>query len=161
MDNGNCLCDTPGNGKAVQEVVDDVQMVSKVTYLLVNIKGLGEQIHDMFILPLILEINLHVFREGLEITVIPYKAHLIYKQDRIFRKMGNTNINGIEVISSRYMHVAIDVPPLLTVFKCHFTHERSLATTFLAKDHKELIWIAILKEMISKKDNPKQAKAKE
>ncbi len=53
------------------------------------------------------------------------------------------------------MHVAIDVPPLLTVFKCHFTHERSLATTFLAKDHKELIWIAILKEMISKKRQSK------
>ena len=45
MDNGNCLCDTPGNGKAVQEVVDDVQMVSKVTYLLVNIKGLGEDVY--------------------------------------------------------------------------------------------------------------------
>lgn len=115
----------------------------------------------MFILPLIFEINLYVFREGLEITVIPYKTYLVYKQDRIFREMRNTNINGIEVISSRYMHVAIDVPPLLTVFKCHLTHECSLATAFLAKDHKELIWIAILKEMISKKDNPKHAKAKE
>lgn len=40
MDNGNCLCDTPGNRKAVQEVVDDIQMVSQVAYLLVNIKGL-------------------------------------------------------------------------------------------------------------------------
>jgi len=87
----------------------------------------------------------------LKLRLSLYKTYLIYKQDRIFRKMGNTNINGIEVISSRYMHVAIDVPPLLTVFKCHLTHERSLATTFLAKDHKELIWIAILKEMIAKK----------
>ena len=62
------------NGEAVGIVLDDIQMVGQVPDFLVHVKRLAEQVDHMAVLPLVLEVDFHVLREGLEVTVIPHKA---------------------------------------------------------------------------------------
>ena len=72
-------------------------MVGQVPDFLVHVKGLAEQVDHMAVLPLVLEVDFHVLREGLEVTVIPNKAYLINEDEGIWPKasVGNTTAPGI------------------------------------------------------------------
>lgn len=61
--NGDLFRDPAGNGKAVEKVLDNIQMIGQIPDLLVHVKGLGEEIDHVPVLALVLKIDLYVLRE--------------------------------------------------------------------------------------------------
>lgn len=111
------LCDTARNREAVGIVLDDIQMVGQVPDFLVHVKGLAEQVDHMAVLPLVLEVDFHVLREGLEVTVIPHKAYLINEDEGIWRELVLAKSIRRKHDSTGDFTVTVDIPAFLAVLK--------------------------------------------
>jgi hypothetical protein len=64
----------------------------------------------MAVLPLILKVDLYVFRKGLEIPVIPDKANLIYKDKSVGREGHLSKVFRLKLITAGEFPVKIYLP---------------------------------------------------
>lgn len=107
MHNGDLFRDPAGNGKAVEKVLDNVKVIGQIPDLLVHVKGLGEEIDHVPVLALVLKIDLYVFREGLEIPVVPDHTDLINQDQGIRRELTFSEIFNIIQIAARDLAVTV------------------------------------------------------
>ena len=158
MNHNQALCDPPGDGKAVEDIANDVEMIRQIPDLLVHVKGLRKEVDNMTVLPLVLEIVPDVDREVLKVPVIPHKAHFIHQDQGVGREANLTKIIRVKLINAGDLPVTEDRPALFLVLDRQLGHESGLARAFLSKDHIELIGIAVLYKVIRKKKEQKKGR---
>lgn len=107
----------------------------------------------MLILTLVLKVYLDMFRERLEIPVIPYKAHLINQDKGIRRELVAAESFCRKDDRTRDFPITVYVPAFFLILQTKLSHQSSLAGTLLTKTHIKLIRVTVFPGMISNESN--------
>ncbi len=128
-------------------ILHKVHIISKITELHVNIKGLREQINRNLIVTLELEPVPNLGLEALVFPVIPYHADLINKDNRIFGKVVFTYERDIKRPTSGHIHRTVNRFPFLKGIYGEFGNQRCFSSALFTEYHNQLVGIAELCEV--------------
>ena len=110
----------------------------------------------MPVLSLVLKIDLHMFREGFKIPVIPYQADLIYKHQGVRGELDPAEILRFKWIDAGNLPVTEYGPAFFLVLDCKLGHKGCFTGALLAKNHIELVGIPVFHHMIQNKEEEQE-----
>ena len=136
-------------------ILHKVHIISKVTELHVNVKGLREQINSDLVMTLELEPVPNLRFEALIFPVIPDHADLVDKDNGIFGKVVFTYERDIKRTASGHIHRTVNSFPFLKGIYGEFGNQRCFSSTLFTEYHNQLVGIAELCEVTHHRDRQK------
>ena len=136
-------------------ILHKVHIISEVTELHINIKGLRKQINSNLVMTLELEPVAYFGLETLILPVIPDHADLINKDNGIFGKVVLPDEGNVKRPTSGHIHRTVNRFLFLKGIHGEFGNQRCFSSTLFTEYHNQLVGIAELCEVTHHRDRQK------